>query len=684
MSTVKNGFAKLKNISLQIKLPALITLLVIASVLVLSVSVYRMGSNLLLKKSKDEITANADRIGEGLWTAVQLQMQSSYLISSEELFRVLLELRESGTMSDDQFFSGDNPYFNAANQKLSNFFENTQGSQSLVLLDTKGTIVAGSNPETVGESRADREYFQKALLGEPFISDAITSNSTGKLIVTFTQPVKDLNGQVIGVYSTNMDSSFFTDKLGKIAINGQGKIEILSRSGIVLYNSKDETRTGVKPEGIEPLLALKPTREIIAGEADLGTEYLRYNKIPGSDWAVSVIDSYTDIKMPIHSMLKQIVILAVAAVLLATFAGLMISRSITRPVIKLSKLFRQLASGNLQVTASGNYNSEFKELADSFNMMVQQNRSLITNMNTSITVLNSSTRELDHSSRQTARSISETTATTAEIALAMESQANDTEMIVDKFFSFGEKIVSMNDKAQSVKERADEIVTVFHDSSKVIGDLAKISESNDAEVRKISDITLKLQESSDSIGRITGAISNIANQTNLLALNASIEAARAGEYGRGFAVVAAEIRKLAEQSAGQSNEINEIIGQNMAFVEENHQSVQHIRDISRLQDEYVGKTRQAFDAIHHNILDITGQIKSMAGDIALMQHDKDEMLESSQNLSASGEEVSASVEEVTATIQEQSFMVQRLSEMVETIGRLSKDLTEAASKFKTE
>jgi len=56
-----------------------------------------------------------------------------------------------------------------------------------------------------------------------------------------------------------------------------------------------------------------------------------------------------------------------------------------------------------------------------------------------------------------------------------------------------------------------------------------------------------LENKSQEIGSIVGAISAIAMQTNLLALNAGIEAARAGEHGRGFAVVAGEIRKLAEQ-----------------------------------------------------------------------------------------------------------------------------------------
>ncbi|WP_238590851.1 methyl-accepting chemotaxis protein [Paenibacillus beijingensis] len=683
---LKQNFETIRNTSLTVKLPVFISLLVIAALLITSVVSYLFSSKLLLKKSLDEINANADRIAQGLMTSAQLQAQSAFIISAHNTFRDLLLLRESGNFSDKDFFSAANPYFDKANKTLLRTLQGTRGNVSFIIIDTKGTIVSSTNTDTIGESRADREYFKEALTGKSFISDAVVSKSSGKLLIVFSEPIKDNNGKVVGVYATTTDSKFFTENLGSGLMNSEGIIEILSRGGTVLYHSADPSVIGKQENdpALHEFLKDRAVDGIKTSSSDIGGDYIRWNKIPGSDWTVKVVDSYSDIKRPLKAMLLQLTIITLIAIVIAAFVSLLLSRSIANPIVRLTELFKQLAGGDLTVTAAGRYESEFKDLAESFNIMVEQNKSLIRNMNHSISILNSNAKELDAASDLSAQAIAETSATTVEIAKAMEAQAQDTERIVDKFYDFGEKFVSMNDIAQSVKQRAEEIVDVFHSSVDVIENLSRINNTNEEEVFKISDITLKLQQSSSNISKITEAINDISSQTNLLALNASIEAARAGEHGKGFAVVASEIRKLAEQSAKQSNEINAIIKQNLAFVTENNESVDQIRKISGLQDEYVGKTRQGFQAIMESVTEITKRIISLAGDVSRMQQEKDEVLVSAQNLSASGEEVSSSAQEVTASMQEQSAMVQQLDGMVKSIEQLTKELKEAAMKFKLE
>lgn len=685
MNVTKKEKFHWKSVSLKVKLPLFISLLIVIVLLGTSVSLYFSGSAVLTKEAKEEMASNGDRIGEGLWSAVQLQEQSIYLASAHDTYNELLNYRNSGK-SDAQFFSAANPYLQQAIDTLKTSLQGTSGIESFSLIDGRGTIVASSNDGSLQLDLSDREYFQQAMEGNRVISDALISRGTNNLVVTFAQPVKDPNDRVMGVFIATVSTDFFTDKLKNVKINEEGYVTILSRSGITLYHSMDPSQEGkpVEGEGIAEFLAERASGNIIQGDIDSEDTYIRFTKIPNADWVVVVSDTYEDINRPLESMLTGVVAITIIALVVAIAAGILLSRYMTKPLVRLNGLFGRLASGDLTVKAEGNYGGEFKDLADSFNRMAEQNKALISNMNRSIRVLNTSTYELDQTAKQTSTSAMETAKTSTEIANAMESQAKDTEKIVDKFSGFGVRFGFLSEQANAIKERAEQIVDVFHSGNKVMEELAEAKDRNEQEVLKISEITKNLQESSHSIGSITEAIADIAGQTNLLALNASIEASRAGEHGRGFAVVATEIRKLAEQSSRQSNEIHDIIQQNISFVARNHNIVNEIRELSSLQDRYVEEAREAFRAIFQNVGEITEQIKGMAEEVASMSGDKDDVLGSVQSLSATGEEVSASVEEVTATMEEQSAMVQQLASMVETIDSLTKELAEAAGKFKTE
>jgi methyl-accepting chemotaxis protein len=111
-------------------------------------------------------------------------------------------------------------------------------------------------------------------------------------------------------------------------------------------------------------------------------------------------------------------------------------------------------------------------------------------------------------------------------------------------------------------ELIDSVAAASHELSSSIteisGTMLRSQETAASAVQRVAaadDSTQRLNAAAQAMGRVVDLISRITQQINLLALNATIESARAGEAGRGFAVVANEVKNLANQAKGATEEI---------------------------------------------------------------------------------------------------------------------------------
>jgi methyl-accepting chemotaxis protein len=264
-------------------------------------------------------------------------------------------------------------------------------------------------------------------------------------------------------------------------------------------------------------------------------------------------------------------VLTIVTVLLSGLVALLVSRSITRPLIAAVEVAKRVADGDLTTEVAVDSADEIGELMTALKVMNANLLDIVGQVRDGTETIAGASAEIAHGNM--------------DLSTRTEQQAGSLE----------ETASAMEELTSTVKQNADNA----RQANQLAVSASEVAIQGGSVVGKVVETMGSINASSKKIVDIISVIDGIAFQTNILALNAAVEAARAGEQGRGFAVVASEVRSLAQRSASAAKEIKRLIDD----------SVQKVDTGSKLVEQ-AGATMQEVVASVRRVTDIVGEISA--------------------------------------------------------------------------
>ncbi|MDH0758909.1 methyl-accepting chemotaxis protein [Pseudomonas juntendi] len=252
-----------------------------------------------------------------------------------------------------------------------------------------------------------------------------------------------------------------------------------------------------------------------------------------------------DIVSAVTTAKGSMIVSLLLAIVAAGVCGLLLMRAITAPMQRIVQALDKLRSGDLSVRLSLERKDEFGAIESGFNEMAEALANLVAQAQRSSVQVTTSVTEIAATSKQQQATATETAATTTEIgATSREIAATSRDLVrtMTEVTSAADQASSLAGSGQQSLARMEETMHQVMGAADLVN--AKLGILNE----KASNIT-----------QMVVTIVKVADQTNLLSLNAAIEAEKAGEYGRGFAVVATEVRRLADQTAVATYDIEQMV-----------------------------------------------------------------------------------------------------------------------------
>ena len=412
---------------------------------------------------------------------------------------------------------------------------------------------------------------------------------------------------------------------------------------------------------------------------DGSTYYASYTTVPlageSDSWSLITLHKKSAAMSMVNNLLIITIVISLVAIAVAIFIVVRLARKLTTPIVSMTELMKEAAEGDFTIRADVSSQNEVGQLAESFNVMADKIFGVLVRMT-------DSTKELLECSgkiQDVETNVVSLSGALNEISNGTERQTADVNNVVGRMGEMEDKFRELRDKSGTLLSEAEHTITSGEEGTIGINQL----EAQNSHVEK--NVTLSyekiktLESHSSRISDIVGTINSISEETGLLSLNASIEAARAGEHGRGFAIVAESIGKLASESTAATADIERIIGELCDDIGETVSNIEEVKKAVTAQIQATQTVKKIFLDFKKLAEQTSGSVNGIDELIEEMYEIDRSIVEAAQNIQDISQQTEDLSEEAAGSLDEE---LEDIRSSVQSLAAISGELEQEMTKFR--
>ncbi len=347
---------------------------------------------------------------------------------------------------------------------------------------------------------------------------------------------------------------------------------------------------------------------------------------------------------------------AFIGVLLALMGCLIIvlKMLVLSPLKKVGDIASRLAKFDLTVTVNIKKHDEIGKLFLAIDSILRSFKHVLSQVQRSGIQVASASMELSATAKQQEATLATQVTSTNNVVKATEEISEVNTHLMHTI----QRVAAMSQEAASLAGTGQSDLLHMEDA------MRRMEEAS----RFISGRLQTISEKTENITTVVTTITKVADQTNLLSLNAAIEAEKAGEFGRGFTVVAREIRRLADQTAGATLDIERMVEEMQSAVSSGMMEMETFIAEVRHNAEDVGR-------ISAQMTHIIDQVQALSPGFEEVNHAMEHQSQNAQKINGAIVRLSEEMLETKETFHETHFAVEQLNEA-------TTNLREEVSRFK--